>query len=162
MKLFRTTIFLIIIYFFFSSTFVVDLCFSTNLKVLYLEGNLISKIEGLETLVNLTSLYLHENCIEKIEGLEKLINLCNLNLSDNCITTIENLNSCQKLQNLLIKRNRIGTNGEKDLNGLLNLNNEFTVLDISENKIEENEIIDKFLIKIPNFSNCIKIFLHAF
>ena len=127
-----------------------NLTYFTNLKVLYLEGNLISKIEGLETLVNLTSLYLHENCIEKIEGLENLKNLCNLNLSDNCITTIENLNSCQKLQNLLIKRNRIGTNGEKDLNGLLNLNNEFTVLDISENKIEENEIIDKFLIKIPN------------
>jgi len=127
-----------------------NLTYFTNLKVLYLEGNLISKIEGLETLTNLTSLYLHENCIEKIEGLETLKNLCNLNLSDNCITKIENLNSCIKLQNLLIKRNRIGINGESDLNGLLNLNNEFTVLDISDNKIEDSDIIEKFLVKIPN------------
>ena len=127
-----------------------NLTFFTNLKVLYLEGNLISKIEGLETLTNLTSLYLHENCIEKIEGLETLKNLCNLNLSDNCITKIENLNSCPKLQNLLIKRNRVGINGEGDLSGLLNLSPEFTVLDISDNKIDESDIVEKFLTKIPN------------
>lgn len=53
--------------------------------MLYLEGNAISKIEGLDQLVNLTSLYLHENCIEKIEGLDNLCNLANLNLSDNLI-----------------------------------------------------------------------------
>ena len=122
----------------------------TGLKCLYLEGNGIQKIEGLDNCVNLTSLYLHENCICKIEGLDKLEKLVNLNLSDNLITTIENLNNCKNLSNLLLKRNRIGENGLNDLKGLLELNDNFNVLDISDNKIKEQNIIEDYLTKIPN------------
>ena len=122
----------------------------TNLKVLYLEGNAISKIEGLEKLVNLTSLYLHENCIEKIEGLDTLIHLANLNLSDNLIKKIEGLKGCQNLSNLLLKRNRIGIQGLKDVEGLLELGKEFTVLDISDNLIEDPNIVTEILAKIPD------------
>ena len=122
----------------------------TGLKCLYLEGNGIQKIEGLDNCINLTSLYLHENCICKIEGLDKLEKLVNLNLSDNLITTIEGLNNCKNLSNLLLKRNRIGENGLKDLNGLLELTENFNVLDVSDNKINDQNVIEDYLIKIPN------------
>ena len=119
----------------------------TNLKVLYLEGNAISKIEGLESLVNLTSLYLHENCIDKIEGLDTLCHLANLNLSDNLIKKVENLKGLTSLNNLLLKRNRIGIKGLEDLYGLLELGKEFTVLDISDNLIDDPKIVDEILTK---------------
>ena len=121
-----------------------------NLKVLYLEGNSICKIEGLDKLVNLTSLYLHENCIEKIEGLETLVHLSNLNLSDNLIKKIEGLKECVSLSNLLLKRNRIGIQGLSDVEGLLELGKEFTVLDISDNLIDEPKIVVEILAKIPD------------
>lgn len=121
-----------------------------NLKCLYLEGNAISKIEGLDKLVNLTSLYLHENCIEKIEGLDTLKRLANLNLSDNLIKKIEGLNGCESLSNLLLKRNRIGIKGLSDLQGLIGLGKEFTVLDISDNLIDEPKIVDEILTKFED------------
>lgn len=119
-----------------------------NLKVLYLEGNAIKKIEGLSKLTNLTSLYLHQNVIETIEGLDTLIHLYNLNLSDNLISKVENLSNCKELSNLLLKRNRIGFNGLSDLDGLLELNPKFSVLDISDNHIHEAGIVDEYLTKI--------------
>jgi len=118
--------------------------------VLYLEGNSIKKIEGLNHLKMLTSLYLHENCIEKIENLEGLDSLYNLNLSDNCIYKIENLSSLKSLSNLLLKRNRIGTNDLSDLSGLKELPEKLTVLDISDNRIEMTEIVKDYLTQIKN------------
>jgi dynein assembly factor 1 len=120
----------------------------TNLKVLYLEGNSIKKISGLEKLKNLTSLYLHENVIEKIENLDELVNLYNLNLSDNCITKIENLSKLVTLSNLMLKRNRIGINGKDDIIGLTELSPTVTVIDISENKIDEILIADEILVNL--------------
>jgi hypothetical protein len=117
-----------------------------NLKVLYLEGNCIRKIDGLNHLKHLMSLYLHENMIEKIENLEGLDELYNLNLSDNQIAKVENLACLPKLSNLLIKRNKIGINGDDDLEGLAGL--PITVLDISDNKIEMSDVL-KHLEKVP-------------
>ena len=105
-----------------------------GLKVAYLEGNAVKRIEGLDNLVNLRSLYLQENLICKIEGLECLINLVNLNLSDNQISVVEGLKNLTKLQNLQIKRNRIGGNGIADLQGLLECPT-ISALDISDNHI---------------------------
>ncbi|MFA7070381.1 MAG: leucine-rich repeat domain-containing protein, partial [Sulfurimonas sp.] len=51
----------------------------------------ISKIEGLDKLVNLNELDLSYNKISKIEGLEKLVNLKVLCLSYNKISKIEGL-----------------------------------------------------------------------
>ncbi|MFX0135384.1 MAG: leucine-rich repeat domain-containing protein [Candidatus Hodarchaeota archaeon] len=45
---------------------------------MYLDGNKISKIEGLENNPKLVTLYLGNNNISKIEGLEKISNLWNL------------------------------------------------------------------------------------
>ena len=69
----------------------------TGLKVIYLEGNGLAQIEGrmlsiivgLDALVNLRCLYLQENLIKKIENLSFLKELVNLNLTDNCIERIE-------------------------------------------------------------------------
>lgn len=123
-----------------------------NLKVLYLEGNSIKKIDGLSNLKHLCSLYLHENLIERIEGLDELKELYNLNLSDNCITKIENLGNLPKLSNLLLKRNRIGLEGIIDLAGLGELQSDVTVIDISDNRIDDslNIILDDLLVKIVN------------
>ena len=121
-----------------------------NLKALYLEGNKISKIENLDSLVNLTSLFLHENTIQKIEGLDKLVNLTNLNLSDNLIKKIEGISKLINLTDFLIKRNRIGFEGLEDLKGLLETGKELRVLDISDNYIQDVNIIDEILSKIIN------------
>lgn len=116
--------------------------------MLYLEGNGIKKIEGLEKLTNLRCLYLQENVIKKIEGLETLENLVNMNLSDNMIEKIEGLGALKKLQNLQLKRNRIGCDGIDDLKGLLECPT-ISALDISDNKIETEEIVPEILMKMP-------------
>ena len=121
-----------------------------NLKALYLEGNKISKIENLDSLINLTSLFLHENTIQKIEGLDNLVNLTNLNLSDNLIKKIEGISKLINLTDFLIKRNRIGFEGLEDLKGLLDTGKELRVLDISDNYIQDVNIVDEILSKIPN------------
>lgn len=118
-----------------------------NLKVLYLENNCIKKLEGIGNLKSLTCLYLQENMIEKIENIEELVNLNTLNLSDNNIKKIENLRFNKKLNSLLLKRNKIGFE-EGDLDGLLELSPTVTVIDISDNKINDADIIDKYLIHI--------------
>ena len=46
------------------------------------------------------SLYLQENMIEKIEGLDTMTDLRQLNLSDNLITSIEGLSKLEKLDSL--------------------------------------------------------------
>ncbi len=87
--------------------------------MLYLEGNGITKIEGLSTLANMRTLYLQENLIKRMEGLDGMPLISNLNLSDNCIATVEGLSKLTRLQNLQLKRNNIGINGLSDLVGLL-------------------------------------------
>lgn len=42
-----------------------------NLRLLSIQSNRLTKIEGLEELENLEELYLSHNAITKIEGLEK-------------------------------------------------------------------------------------------
>lgn len=65
--------------------------------MLWLEGNGLGKIEGLEHQTQLRTLYLHENLISKIEGLDTLTALDTLNLSQNQITRVENLEHLQAL-----------------------------------------------------------------
>jgi hypothetical protein len=45
----------------------------TGLKVLYLEGNGLVEISGLDAQTEMRSLYLHENCIETIQGIEHMV-----------------------------------------------------------------------------------------
>jgi dynein assembly factor 1 len=122
-----------------------------GLKVIYLEGNAIAKIGGLENLINLRCLYLQENMIAKIEGLETLVNLVNLNLSDNQISKIEGLSTLTRLQNLQLKRNRIGGLGIPDLVGLLECPS-ISALDLSDNHIECEQILPEILMKMPELA----------
>lgn len=70
-------------------------------------------------------------------------------MTDNCIETIENLSKNATLQTLLLKRNSIGKNGLSDLKGLTEIPT-LTTLDISDNKINDENIIDEILTKLPN------------
>jgi dynein assembly factor 1 len=119
-----------------------------DLKCIYLEGNGFTKIEGLGGNPGLRSLYIQENLFEKIENLDHLKDLHYLNLNDNYIKTIENL-SGMSLETLQIKKNRVGMNGISDLMGLLEIPT-LSVLDISENNIDDPAIIDDVLVHMPN------------
>ena len=79
-----------------------------NLSKLDFSSNQISKIEGLEKLVNLSTLLLYYNQISKIEGLEKIVNLSALYLPSNQISKIEGLHTLVNLSMLDISRNKIG------------------------------------------------------
>jgi len=67
----------------------------------------ITKIEGLERLVDLYDLDLSYNNIREIKGLEKLINLEELNLSNNKIFEIKGLLTLKNLRILDLSNNRI-------------------------------------------------------
>lgn len=43
------------------------------MRVLWLEGNGLSKLEGMEAQTQMKTLYAHENLIEKIEGLDSFL-----------------------------------------------------------------------------------------
>jgi len=77
------------------------------IESLYLSHNQISKIEGLEKLINLNVLWLNYNQINKIEGLEKLSHLNVLRLNSNQISKIEGLEKLINLNILDLKKNKI-------------------------------------------------------
>ena len=63
-----------------SITRIVGLDRLVNIKELCLNGNKIERIEGLDKFMNLECLYLESNQIVKIEGLENLVHLKRLRL----------------------------------------------------------------------------------
>jgi len=67
----------------------------------------ITKIEGLERLVDLYDLDLSYNNIQEIKGIEKQINLEELNLSNNKISEIKGLGTLKNLRILDLSDNRI-------------------------------------------------------
>lgn len=91
------------------------------------------------------SLFLQQNLIKKIEGLDTLVNLCVLNISHNNITKIENLSHNKELTSLNLNRNNIKgtTNSIILLHECKSIDN----LDLSQNNIEKDHIedIDDFL-----------------
>jgi len=96
-------------------------------------------------------LYIQENIFDKIENLNHLKELHYLNLNDNFISKIENLNDMPNMGTLQIKKNRIGKNGLSDVIGLLELPS-ITVLDISDNQIDDPAVVDEVLVKMPNLA----------
>ncbi|KAB7503095.1 Protein tilB-like protein [Armadillidium nasatum] len=71
-----------------------------KLKILLLQGNLISKIENVNRLRELEYLNLALNNIEKISGLENCESLKKLDLTANFIIDLQSLKTIQNLQNL--------------------------------------------------------------
>lgn len=63
--------------------------------------------------------------------------------------TIEGLGNNKKLDSLYIKRNKIGINGVSDLMGLLECPS-IGCLDLSENRVDDPEVLEEVLVKMPN------------
>ncbi|KAK5637943.1 hypothetical protein RI129_012238 [Pyrocoelia pectoralis] len=113
----------------------------TGLRCLWLENNGINKISGLDNQTDLRSLFLHYNLIRKIENLENCPSLNSINLSHNQVKKIENLENNTKLQTLNLGNNYIETIQELEH---LELLQEVTVLDLSNNHIEDPLIVEIF------------------
>jgi len=108
-----------------------------KLQILYLSGNQLVRIEGLDKLANLQSLYLSGNQLVRIEGLDKLTSLQSLDLSDNQLVRIEGLDKLTNLQSLdLIGNQLVRIEG---LDKLTNLQS----LDLSDNQLVRIEGLDK-------------------
>eukprot|EP00667_Euglena_gracilis_P016111 EG_transcript_16828 len=121
-----------------------------NVRCLWMEGNAISKIEGLERQADsLRTLFLHQNCIQEMEGLDHLKLLDTVNLSDNFIGKIENLSGCTQLRTLNLKGNKL-----RDLEDLIHLVEcpSITVLDVSENQIRDAAVVDEVFVRMPNLT----------
>ena len=110
-----------------------------------------TKLEGLEQNVKLRSLYLQENLISKIEGLDTLTDLYQVNLSDNIIPKIEGLSKLTRLESIQLRRNKIGKNGMEDVVGLLECPS-LSVVDLSDNCIEDEAVLDEVLEKMPKLA----------
>ena len=78
-----------------------------DLVKLQLDNNIITRIQGLETLTKLKWLDLSFNMIEKIEGLEELRLLEDLSLFQNRITVLEGLDTLENLNVLSVGSNQI-------------------------------------------------------
>ena len=70
-----------------------------------------------------------------------------LNLSDNMIKAVGGLGGLKKLDSLQLKRNKIGRSGTSDVIELLECQS-ITALDISDNQIEDPDIVEEVLVKL--------------
>ncbi len=104
-----------------------------NLEELYLGGNYIAEIKNLGNLINLRRLRLGGNNITEIKGLETLRNLISLRLSGNKISEIKGLDTLRNLESLKLNSNNITE--IKGLNNLKNLQN----LHLKDNPIRKDE-----------------------
>ncbi|ABX42184.1 leucine-rich repeat domain-containing protein [Lachnoclostridium phytofermentans] len=101
----------------------------TKLEVLSLNGNQIESISALSTLTNLRELYIRENKIKNISSLNKLTKLILLEGGKNNLQNIDSLKNLKNIKSLTLDNNII-----KDITGLKVLTN-LKYLDLSNNKI---------------------------
>ena len=92
-----------------------------NLRELYLQGNQIGRIEGLDGCPKLQRLWLTDNRIVKMEQLQGLGDLRELWLQGNRITRIQNIEALGNLESLQLSNNRVAD--FKDLHRLAHLPN---------------------------------------
>ncbi|KAJ3312492.1 hypothetical protein HDV04_003092 [Boothiomyces sp. JEL0838] len=80
-----------------------------QLKILYLQGNKIGRVDGLEQMTNLIELVLDKNQIKQIDPLSflSLINLRELHIKENRLKTLANFDCLPNLQILFLTNNRI-------------------------------------------------------
>ncbi|PKY17763.1 L domain-like protein [Rhizophagus irregularis] len=110
-----------------------------KIKSLCVRQNLVTKIDGIESLKDLEELDLYDNRISYIENLNNFPELKFLDLSFNKIRVIENLEHLTKLVNLYFVQNRISK--IQNLDNLINVTN----LELGANKIRVIENLDKLV-----------------
>ncbi|XP_051873980.1 leucine-rich repeat-containing protein 9 [Pristis pectinata] len=116
-----------------------------NLRVLYLEGNFISQIEGLDRLHYLTELSLERNRIRIIHENSFLdqSSLIELHLEENRMRDLNNLYRLVKLQRLFLGGNKVQDIGELEkLDSLSNL----TELSVVGNPVSRKMLCRPFLV----------------
>jgi Leucine-rich repeat (LRR) protein len=107
-----------------------------KLTKLQLDNNIITKIQGLECLVNLEWLDLSFNMITKIEGLDNCLKLTDLSLFKNRITVLSGLENLKELNVLSVGSNALA-NLEDSIDYLRKLKNKLEVLRISDNAFQK-------------------------
>jgi len=120
----------------------------TGVRVLWLEGNGIRKIDNLEHCTELRCLYLQQNCLHKIENLDALVELDALNVSNNMIEKIENLDKLTKLHTLQIANNLL--KATIDIAEIVDCPS-ISVLDLSNNTLDDPSIVE-ILERLPNLA----------
>ena len=107
-----------------------------RLTKLQLDNNIITKIQGLECLVNLEWLDLSFNLITKIEGLDSCLKLQDLSLFKNRITVLSGLDNLRELNVLSVGSNMLA-NLEDSIDYLRTLKTKLEVLRISDNAFQK-------------------------
>jgi Leucine-rich repeat (LRR) protein len=107
-----------------------------NLNKLYLNFNKITEIEGLDNLINLKALHFQWNNIREIKGLDQLKNLEYLYLNNNEIFKIQGIKNLSNLKSLMIYDNQI-----TEIHNLEHLSN-LEILNLRNNGIEEIKGLD--------------------
>lgn len=92
-----------------------------NLVFLDIYDNQLEKLSGLETFDNLRVLLIGKNRLKRIDGLKSLTKLEVLDLHGNQITQVTGLNTLRELKVLNLAGNQIRVIGPNDLDGLVNL-----------------------------------------
>jgi protein phosphatase 1 regulatory subunit 7 len=74
----------------------------SSLRILSIQSNRITAIEGLDELHNLEELYLSHNGVKKIEGLEKNVKLKTLDVARNFVSVLEGVAHLEGLEELWV------------------------------------------------------------
>lgn len=132
----------------------------TECKVLWLEGNCIQRIEGLNGMKDmLRSLYLHENMLTSLDGISIFTALDGLNVSDNQIASLEGFRPApgcslpspiDTLGTLQAKNNKLRQ--PEDIEILAEFK-KLSVVDISGNELKDGEGVLKVLEQMPNLKS---------
>jgi dynein assembly factor 1 len=111
----------------------------TGVRVLWLEGNCIKSISGLDSQTELRTLYLQKNQLEVIGGLGAQTKLEELNVSDNNIKRFENLGHLAAcLHTVNLANNNVQT--AEDCRALLDCP-ALRSVDLRSNKIDDTDIV---------------------
>lgn len=109
-----------------------------RLEELRLDNNIITKMTGMETLVNLQWLDLSFNLIVKVEGLDNLTKMTDLSLYSNRITELSGLENLPHLNVLSVGSNKLQSL-EETVRYLQSLKNNLQVLRIDDNVFQKTQ-----------------------
>lgn len=81
----------------------------TNLRILSIQSNRLTTLNGLSNLPNLEELYLSHNAVTDLSGLEKNTTLRVLDFSNNQVTHLEHLSTLKNLEELWASNNQLAS-----------------------------------------------------